>query len=190
MKKTAILLLLAALLVSCSGGEAKTTADTQAAAEVQAAETTGSTAAVKAEYGNDGYVCVLDNGVQIRLGAPADDVIPTLGEPTDYMEAPSCVFDGMDKIYTFDNAYSLYVVHGADGREYIHEFNVISDAVAMVVGDTALTIGSSVDDLIAAFGEPEDESYGVYNYNVPGGKVTAVTMDGEIASFGALYPLE
>ena len=117
MKKTLALLLLAALTASMlSCGNDSTTSDTTDSvsgtpdtAVTEAAVIGDETAAVteaqtEAPAQNtpavDGYTCVFDNGISVKLGSPAADALAVLGDYSDMMEAPSCVHEGFDRVYT------------------------------------------------------------------------------------------
>ena len=128
MKKILSLLLIAALtasMISCGGsGTADTTdgADSSIGTPVTesitddnggdpaAAETPTVTEAVTeaptpASPAVDGYTCVFDSGISVKLGSPAADALALLGDYSDMMEAPSCVHEGFDRVYTYADGY-------------------------------------------------------------------------------------
>ncbi len=135
-----------------------------------------------------GYTVKLDNGVQITLGAVADDTLAALGEPADVMEAPSCIRAGTDRVYTYSGRFTITTQPDAAGRERITEISFLSDAVAMTENGTAVMIGSDVSAADAAFGEPFESDGGIRRYlpdsvlsglvNVTedGGVITALTV--------------
>ncbi len=208
MKQTISLLLIAALaaaMVSC-GGETGSPSDTASdtlgsdtqTPTVTETQPTGETAAVTEAVTEapeqqttpavDGYTCVFDNGVTVKLGSPAADALAALGDYSDMMEAPSCVHEGFDRVYTYAGLYTVLTSPDASGAEYIAEISLLSDLVALDVSGTYLMIGSAESDIKAAFGDPAEDAFGVQKYNLDGANVT-VTIDGGVVSgFVMTYP--
>ncbi len=125
----------------------------------------------------DTYTLTLDNGVTVTIGGPADEFIALAGEPLDYMEAPSCIHEGFDKVYTFDG-YSVTTSPSADGEQYIAEISLISDAVAL---ENGLMIGSDSAVVEVAFGTNFEEQFGVRKYILAGAAVSII-FDGDIVT--------
>lgn len=205
MKKTLALLLLAALTASMlSCGNDSTTSDTTDSisgtpdtAVTEAAVIGDETAAVtevqtEAPAQNtpavDGYTCVFDNGISIKLGSPAADALAVLGDYSDMMEAPSCVHEGFDRVYTYAGLYTVLTSPDASGAEYIAEISLLSDLVALDVSGTYLMIGSSESDIKAAFGEPAEDAFGVQKYAIDGANLTVTVDSGVVSGFVMTYP--
>lgn len=206
MKKTASLLLIAALtaaLVSC-GGDAGSTAGTDAVGAdtqnpaITQTQPSDDTAAVTeavteaevqpAAPAVEGYTCVFDNGITVKLGSPAADALAALGDHSDMMEAPSCVHEGFDRVYTYAGLYTVLTSPDAQGKEYVAEISLLSDLVALDVNGTYLMIGSAEADVKSVFGDPAEDAFGVQKYNLDGANVT-VTIDGGVVSgFVMTYP--
>lgn len=206
MKKTLALLLLAALTASMlSCGNDSTTPDTTDSisgtpdtAVTEAAVIDGETAAVteaqtEAPAQNtpavDGYTCVFDNGISIKLGSPAADALAVLGDYSDMMEAPSCVHEGFDRVYTYAGLYTVLTSPDASGAEYIAEISLLSDLVALDVSGTYLMIGSAESDIKAAFGDPAEDAFGVQKYNLDGANLTVTVDGGVVSGFVMTYPV-
>ena len=206
MKKTLSLLLLAALTASMlSCGNDSTTSDTTDSisgtpdtAVTEAAVIDGETAAVteaqtEAPAQNtpavDGYTCVFDNGISIKLGSPAADALAVLGDYSDMMEAPSCVHEGFDRVYTYAGLYTVLTSPDASGTEYIAEISLLSDLVALDVSGTYLMIGSAESDIKAAFGDPAEDAFGVQKYNLDGANLTVTVDGGVVSGFVMTYPV-
>ena len=206
MKKTLSLLLLAALtasMLSCSNDS--TTPDTTDSvsgtpdtAVTEAAVIGDETAAVteaqtEAPAQNtpavDGYTCVFDNGISVKLGSPAADALAVLGDYSDMMEAPSCVHEGFDRVYTYAGLYTVLTSPDASGAEYIAEISLLSDLVALDVSGTYLMIGSAESDIKAAFGDPAEDAFGVQKYNLDGANLTVTVDGGVISGFVMTYPV-
>ena len=206
MKKTLALLLLAALTASMlSCGNDSTTSDTTDSisgtpdtAVTEAAVIGDETAAVtevqtEAPAQNtpavDGYTCVFDNGISVKLGSPAADALALLGDYSDMMEAPSCVHEGFDRVYTYAGLYTVLTSPDASGAEYIAEISLLSDLVALDVSGTYLMIGSAESDIKAAFGDPAEDAFGVQKYNLDGANLTVTVDGGVVSGFVMTYPV-
>ncbi len=164
-------------------GDAPASTDDTDAPDAGSPDTTDSVSASA-----EGYLCILENGASICLGAGAETVIPTLGDYTDFMEAPSCVHEGSDKVYTYEGAYTVTTSPDASGKEYVASVSLISDAVGLEAGEILLMIGSPEADLKAAFGEPLEDSFGVQKYAVEGGLVTVTVDDGTVTALAITLP--
>ena len=123
--------------VVLSGGEA---------VQTQAQDVSGATDS-QAEASADAYVFTY-NGVEIRMNAPADGIISALGDGYDYFEAPSCAYEGMDKVYTYNSI--VVRSYTRDGVDYIAAVELKDDTVATAEG---IRIGSTQEDVAAAYGE-------------------------------------
>ncbi len=205
MKKTISLLLIAALtaaLVSC-GGDTGTTADTDtvgtdtqnpAVADTQpTGDTTPVTEAVteapvQSTPAVDGYTCIFDNGITVKLGSPAADALAALGDYSDMMEASSCVHEGFDRVYTYAGLYTVLTSPDAQGNEYVAEISLLSDLVALDVNGAYLMIGSPESDIKSVFGEPAEDTFGVQKYNINGANVTVTVDGGAVSGFVMTYP--
>ena len=161
---------------------AKTPAETTAETTATHAPDVSSSASDALPLNDDGsYNCKLDNGVTIVIGSDAETAIATLtdtvGEYVDYMEAPSCVHEGSDKVYTYDG-FTVSSSPAADGSEFITDVTFTSDAVGL---DNGIMIGSSGDDVTAAFGENFEEQFGVRKY-VSGDITLTITLSDNIVT--------
>ena len=206
MKKTLALLLLAALtasMLSCGNDSTRfdttdSISGTPDTAVTEAAVIDGETAAVteaqtEAPAQNtpavDGYTCVFDNGISIKLGSPAADALAVLGDYSDMMEAPSCVHEGFDRVYTYAGLYTVLTSPDASGAEYIAEISLLSDLVALDVSGTYLMIGSAESDIKATFGDPAEDAFGVQKYNLDGANLTVTVDGGVVSGFVMTYPV-
>ena len=142
-----------------------------------------------AEYAAPGYVCKFDNGQTVTLGAKAADVLPALGEAADVMEAPSCVHEGTDKVYTYAGLYTINTQPDAAGNDRITEVNLLTDAVALDVNGQYLMIGSDVSEADAAFGEPTDAEEGIRHYSGDNWLIAVADQGGEITGITVWNPM-
>ena len=98
------------------------------------------------------YVFVA-NGVEIRIDAPADTVLPALGEPKSYDESPSCAFEGLDKVYVY--AGFKIQTYPLNGKDYIYSVSLTDDSVAT---PESVAVGAGKDQVTAAYGTPTTQS--------------------------------
>ncbi len=172
MKKTILSILLASILcltVSCGGNE---TADTMSESVPDTADQLAD--AVHEFIPAAGYIVELDDGTTFVMGAMADDIVAALGEPVSVTEAPSCVHEGMDKLYNY-GSYTLTTSPDADGKQRIQEIALISDAAALADG---LSIGSDKAAVEASFGTEYTDNFGVLQFSLDGADVSVV-LDGD-----------
>jgi len=98
-------------------------------------------------------------GVSIHMGGLAAPVVEALGEPQNYFEAPSCAFEGVDKIFYY-SGFELFT-YPVDGDDFISSINLTDDSVTTFEG---VYLGLTFDDMIAAYGEDHDRNFGQYTY--------------------------
>lgn len=122
-----------------------------------------------------GYVFYYKD-VMISVDADMAPLLEKLGEPASYYEAPSCAFDGLDKVYT----YNSFEVETYPKKE--------QDLVSMIVlkDDAVMTaekifIGSSLEDVKKAYGEASQEG-GALVYEKDGMKLTIMLENGAVTS--------
>lgn len=176
MKK--ILLILLALALAMSLAACVQTPDTTDTPDVTT-EPSATDAPDTTEPADDvseggGYTVSLGD-VTVNIGGDADALIAALGEPIDYMEAPSCIHEGYDKVYVFDG-YSISTSPRADGTQYVSELSLTSDAAIL---DGTLMIGCSVADVEARFGTDYTEQFGIRSYDL-GVATASVMLDGDV----------
>ena len=97
--------------------------------------------------------------ITIRLGHKASPIIEALGEPLNYFEAPSCAFEGIDRIYYF-KGFELFTFP-VNGEDFILSINLTDDSVTTFEG---IYLGMSLDRVVAAYGEDYTQNFGQYTY--------------------------
>ena len=193
MKTLLSLLILAALTVmtvSCgsdSSAAQDTATSTPSVGEVTAAVTEAAAPAQTAPA-VEGYTCVFDNGISLKLGSSAADALALLGDYSDMMEAPSCVHEGFDRVYTYAGLYTVTTMPDAAGNEYVAEISLQSDLVALEANGAYLMIGSAASDVQGAFGEPAEDAFGVQKYNIDGAIVTVTVNGDSVGGLVLTYP--
>ena len=99
------------------------------------------------------------NGIRIVPGEDFAEALDKLGEPLEYKEAASCYYDGMDKIYSYDGfEITTYPVKD---RDFVQDICISSDSLKT---DKGITVGSSLEDVIKAYGEDYELKGKMYRY--------------------------
>ena len=75
------------------------------------------------------------------------------------MEAASCYFEGLDKVFTYDG-YEITTYPKTDG-DYIQDVNVSSETIR---ADKGVGVGSTLEDIEAAYGKDYTVSGKMYEY--------------------------
>ena len=101
--------------------------------------------------------CFEDNGKKITLGAEYSSL--NLGEEKDYYEVQSCAFNGMDKIYTFDN----YEVHTypENSTDKVLSVYFLNNQISTTEG---VKIGDSMDKMVETYGDGYEQLDTQYTY--------------------------
>ena len=170
MKKfVAILLVLIMTMVLCACGGAETPNVTEPSQNVN--QNTGSTTPA-------GYTFTY-NGYQFGVDMIADDVLVNLGDPKDEYTSESCAFGGEDTVYYYS---SIQVsTNNEYGYERIYSIYLEDDLVSTEEG---ICVGSTVEDVKTAYGEPGGNSSDVcliyekdgmtLNFNLVDGVVSTI----------------
>ncbi len=100
-------------------------------------------------------------GVKVEMKADAEAVLKALGSYKSSYEAPSCAFDGMDKIYSY-GGYDI-LTYTADGKDFISGVVLRDDTVETPEG---IAIGSKLEDVKKKYNAKEEgSSINVYSEN-------------------------
>ena len=163
-KKVAVFILGAALLLAGCGSDAKVIeGEIKTAGNEEAEETDGETAdEVEAEdkeqasegvseASHKGYVFVYHD-IVMEMDADAAPVIEQLGEANSYFEAPSCAFEGIDKMYTY-GSFELDT-YPTEDKDYISAVIFKDDSITTKEG---VGIGDAREKMTEAYGEGTEE---------------------------------
>ncbi len=131
---------------------------------------------------DQGFICELDTGVCIQLGVKTEEVLQSLGIVTNQVEAPSCLYDGTDKVYEIDGAFNVTSTIMEDGFEHITQIALINDSVSVVTPAGYMMIGSDKSILADAYGEPAENAFGMQVFNLSGGKLSVIVEEDRITS--------
>jgi hypothetical protein len=151
--------------------EVKTTVETKSQPTSAAKKETETK---KADEPALGALGVTYKGKKIMLNSNMGNVSSSLGSTTDYSEAPSCNYNGLDKVFVYGDV-SVYTYPNANG-DYINEIEVDDNSVATESG--LLPIGKTINDVKAVYGEPTSVEGSTYKY-ANGNCYTYFYADGE-----------
>ena len=115
--------------------------------------------------------------VELMVGMAADEVIAQLGDDYTMTEAESCAGQGMDRMYSYPSV-RLYVFAPVEGVAVISSVSYIDDGVTT----GGLRIGSTVEEVVAAMGEPDEKSDARLVYRSDGVVLTFGLRDGIVVS--------
>jgi len=113
-------------------------------------------------------------------------LLDDIGEADSYFEAASCAFDGLDKTYTYSD---VEIITYPDGdADYISSIRLLSSAAATPEG---VTIGSSRDEVEAAYGEDCEVFGEQYTYEDGDTQLNILFQDDAVISveYDAVNPL-
>lgn len=141
---------LAAMLASCSSPAQEAS---------QPAQTDGQPESSQAvQAGSGGYVFTAPNGSRVAIDDDMAQVLEALGEAQSYFEAPSCAFEGLDKTYTYSG---FTVITRPEETDLVSSILLTDDSTATPEG---VYIGSTAEDVAAAYGEPGQQTDTLLSY--------------------------
>ena len=100
-------------------------------------------------------------GCEITPDTPVADILAALGGDYAYAEAISCVYTGMDKTYTYDNA-TLYTYPDGE-QDRLMELYCEAD----VQTGKGIGVGASKADVTAQYGNGYVETGSILSYALP-----------------------
>lgn len=120
-------------------------------------------------------------GVTIAPGDEMERVLRDLGDPNSTYESPSCLFEGNDLVYSYDGFELNAAV--IDGKEMCVAVFLTDESVQTPEG---IAIGSSLTDMLEAFGEPDKEEVGQYTWLDDDSELVIVVIDDSVSSISYL----
>jgi len=88
-----------------------------------------------------------------------EDVIAGMGEPLEVFEAPSCAFDGIDRIFRYPD-FQIHT-YPLNDEDFVHTISIKTDNITIYGG---IYIGSSFDDVIAVYGENFEQDFSMFTF--------------------------
>jgi len=98
--------------------------------------------------------------VIIEMNQNIDHVISKVGEPLGVFEAPSCAFDGTDRIFSYPGL-QIYTYPVGD-EDFIHTIGFFDDSVRTAEG--GIRLGAGLQAVIDAYGEDFIVDTGMYKF--------------------------
>lgn len=109
-------------------------------------------------FDEEADLCLTVGGVKYDIRTDSAPLIEALGSDYEFSEQISCIYEGMDKSYTYDGLKISTVPVG--GKDIIEMFTITSDKYKTARG---ITVGASLEDVVAAYGEKYfDDGYITY----------------------------
>jgi len=128
----------------------------------QTTQTTTGTETTTPQTSHKGYTFT-HSGVTIAIDALFAPILVTLGEPRSYFEAPSCAFEGLDKIYTYIG-FEIDTYPQGD-NDFVSAIVLRDDTVSTEEG---LRIGGARSEMEATYGPPRLMDNGQLVYDKDG----------------------
>jgi len=117
------------------------------------------------------------NDTAISMHQDMAELLDALGETTNYAESPSCAFEGIDKIYSY-KGFDVYTY--PDGN--VDRVNAVYFTDDATQTPKSIHIGSTVEEMEAAYGSDYTEEWEVYTYTDGTSSLAFVSTDGVIES--------
>lgn len=115
-------------------------------------------------------------GISIPMDGESADLVDQLGD-YEYYEAPSCAFQGLDKIYTY-HGFTVYT-YEADGTDHVSSVVLTDDSVTTPEG---IAIGFGLDEVLAAYGDGYTTNGSAYIYTKGKTTLSFILQNEQISS--------
>lgn len=113
----------------------------------------------------------------LPMNAEFAPLLEIIGEPVTYFEAPSCAFEGLDKIYTYEG-FELTTYPDGD-KDYISSIRLLDNSISTPEG---ITIGSTTEEAVAAYGSEYTASDELFTWENDNAMLSILFQDGEAIS--------
>jgi len=125
--------------------------------------------------------------VVIEMNKNVTYVINQLGEPDGVFEAPSCAFDGIDRIFAYGTAIQIYTYPLGD-NDYIHTVAFFDDTVRTT--DGRIRLYDTVEAVINAYGDDYEYDTGMYTFTRGRTVLEFLTADGVVIGISYRYLID
>ena len=102
------------------------------------------------------------SGTPYHVGVNIQTALDTMGDGYEYAEGKTCAYDSVDKTYTYDNA--TFYTNPLSQGDIISEIYTESQAVSTSRG---IAIGSSKEEVVAAYGAATQDDGNLLIYRLP-----------------------
>ena len=117
------------------------------------------------------------NGTALPVNGDFAPAHEKLGEEDSYFEAASCAFNGLDKTYTYGNIE--IVTYPEDETDRISSIRFLDENAVTPEG---IKIGSTAEEVVAAYGEDFEDNIGEYVYTDGDAKLSFLFKDDAVMS--------
>lgn len=128
------------------------------------------------QQSSDNYTFVYSDA-SVQVNSDITGALAQLGDGYKYFESESCAYQGKDKVYTYP--FFVIYTYPLDGKDFIASIELKADTVQTQEG---IKIGSSKDDVIAAYGDGYEDAGSVMKYTKGITVLSFVIKDGEVSS--------
>ena len=155
-------------------------AESAGAAESESSEAAGTEAAAAvsstASASHKGFV-FQSGETLIGMNEDSAAALSELGAWSNYAETTSCAFKGLDKTYSYPG-FDLYT-YPLNGTDNVNSIYFTDDSAATAEG---IRIGSTKEEMEAAYGTDYTEEFGVYTYTKDDSTLSFIVTDGIVES--------
>jgi len=130
---------------------------------------------IQHEVVSDGFALEV-NGFLIEMDQDINYVLEALGEPLGEFVAPSCAFDGEDRIFQ----YPSIQIHTYPVGDYdrVHTISLRDDNIRTSEG--GIRLGASFEDVIAAYGDDYEQDFNIHRFMRNRTKLEFYIQDGVV----------
>jgi len=96
---------------------------------------------------------------RIEMNQNINEIINALGEPLGIFEAPSCAFDGIDRIFSYPGL-QIHTYPAGDS-DFIHTMSLRDDSTGTIEG---IYLGDSLLLMLRAYGDDYELEFGMYTF--------------------------
>ena len=125
-----------------------------------------------------GKTVAFEGGLSVTLGGEARTELEKCGEALSVTEAPSCIYDGVDRVCAYDG-YTVTTSSDSEGNDTVSSVEIVSSDASLAGGVTA---GSDIADVISVYGDDYTESFGLYTFEGDGVTLTVASDGGTVTS--------
>jgi hypothetical protein len=182
MKRLIIVLCILLLFAGCGKNSSTGTEKLDPTTNIAAADTKDSASTADEAVTKEGFSFVYDKTV-IPMNVDAAPIVEALGEPVDYFEAASCAFQGLDKQYYY-SGFELGT-YPKGKQDFVSYVNIQDDTVST---DQGIALGSTLEELLAAYGEDYTQEGTSYVYKKGETKLTFIVEEDTVTqiTYGAI----
>ena len=128
------------------------------------------------QQSSDNYTFVYSDA-SVQVNSDITGALAQLGDGYKYFESESCAYQGKDKVYTYP--FFVIYTYPLDGKDFIASIELKADTVQTQEG---IKIGSSKDDVVAAYGDGYEDAGSVMKYTKGITVLSFIIKDGEVSS--------